>query len=289
MNWKKLLNMILFPHFIILIILLPVSIASLVYSFCFQVKYEILAYASYVISAYTLTIWCCRIPDIIRIIKKLKENNKYIKRWFNDIHLRVNVSLYGGFIWNIAYALLQIGLGFTHKSFWFFSLATYYLLLAIMRFFLAKHTSKFKPGECMKNELKKYRNCGIVFFLMNVALSFMIFFMVYWNRTFNHSEITTIALAAYTFTSLTMAVINVIKYRKYDSPVYSASKIIGLAAACVSMLTLESTMLNTFNDGTMTDDVRQILLGVSGAVLSVFVISTAIYMINQSTKRLKKL
>lgn len=62
---------------------------------------------------------------------------------------------------------------------------------------------------------------------------------------------------------------------------------IGLAAACVSMLTLESTMLNTFNDGTMTDEARQILLGVSGAVLSVFVMSTAIYMINQSTKRLK--
>ena len=53
------------------------------------------------------------------------------------------------------------------------------------------------------------------------------------------------------------------------------------------MLTLESTMLNTFNDGTMTDEARQILLGVSGAVLSVFFVGIAIYMIIQSTKRLK--
>ena len=78
----------------------------------------------------------------------------------------------------------------------------------------------------MLQELKKYRACGIIFLIMNLTLALIIFFMVYWNRTFHHHEITTIALAAYTFTSLTFAIINIFKYRRLGSPVYSASKAI---------------------------------------------------------------
>jgi NADH:ubiquinone oxidoreductase subunit 6 (subunit J) len=178
-------------------------------------------------------------------------------------------------------------MGFWHRSFWFYSLAGYYLCLAVMRFFLARYTSGHKAGEKMREELLRYRLCGWIFLVMNLALSFMVFFMVYWNRTFNHHEITTIAMAAYTFTSFTMAIINIVKYRKYQSPVYSASKAISLAAACVSMLTLESTMLTTFGGETMDLTSRRIMLGVSGGVISAFIIAMASYMIMQSTKRLK--
>ena len=83
-----------------------------------------------------------------------------------------------------------------------------------------------------------------------------------------------------------MAIINMVKYRKYNSPVYSASKAISLAAASVSMLTLESTMLTTFGDGTDALT-RKIFLGATGGVISVFIIIMAIYMIVQSTKKLK--
>ena len=138
-------------------------------------------------------------------------------------------------------------------------------------------------------ELKKYRTCGIVFLIMNLALTLMIFFMVYWNRTFVHHEITTIAIAAYTFTSLTFAIINVIKYQKYQSPVYSASKAISLAAACVSMITLESTMLTTFGADTMDLFSKRIMLGASGGVISAFIIAMAIYMIVSSTKKIRLL
>ena len=146
-----------------------------------------------------------------------------------------------------------------------------------------------KEIEKMREELIKYRACGIVFLVMNLALTLIIFFMVYWNRTFEHHEITTIALAAYTFTSLTMAIMNVIKYRKYNSPVFSASKAISLAAGCVSMLTLESTMLTTFSDGTMTLTERRIMLGCTGAVICLFIVTMAVYMIVQSNKKLKEL
>lgn len=289
MDWKKLGKSLLFPHIAIMLILLPVAIVFLVYAMIFMGTDSIAAYISYVLAFYTLTVWCCKIPKLIRFFKIFKDKNKYARLWQDDARLRVNVSLYGSLMLNTAYAVFQLGLGFYHASFWYYSMAGYYISLAIMRFFLVQHTSRHKPGEKMQEELIKYRNCGIVFFVMNMALSVMIFFMVYWNRTFRHHEITTIAMAAYTFTSFTLAIINVVKYRKYNSPVFSASKAISLAAACVSMLTLESTMLTTFDDGTLDILGRQIMLGASGGVVSVFIVAMAVYMIVQSNKKVKLL
>ena len=287
MDLKKIGRALLFPHIAIMMILVPIAAVFLVYSMVFCETGSVIAIVSYVLAAYTLTVWCFRIPYLIRFFKTFKKENKYARRWQDDAGLRVNVSLYGTLIWNIAYALLQLGMGFWHHTFWFFSLAGYYISLAVMRFFLVRHTRKHKPGERMLDELIKYRACGIVFLVMNLALALIIFFMVYWNRTFHHHEITTIALAAYTFTSLAFAIVNTVKYRKYNSPVYSASKAISLAAACVSMLTLESTMLTTFGDGTMSLTERRILLGVSGGVISAGIIAMAIYMIVQGTKKIR--
>lgn len=285
---KKIGKSLLFPHIVIMIILLPIAIALLVYSMMFLSSETPIAIDSYVLSAYTLVIWCVRIPQLITAIKTLKKENKYIKTWVGDVRLRMNVSLYGSFIWNVAYAVFQLCLGLYHSSFWYYSMAAYYIFLAAMRFHLSRHTRKYETGEKLREEFVRYRNCGIVFLVMNLALSLLIFFMVYWNRTFIHHEITTIAMATYTFTTFILAIINLIKYRKYNSPVYSASKIINLVAACVSMLTLTSTMLTTFGeaDGILF---RKTMLGALGSVISLFTITIAIYMIIRANRSLKQL
>lgn len=289
MNFKKIAKALLYPHMAIMIILVPISVVLLVYSMVCLGSESAVSIISYVLSAYTLTIWCLKIPDLIRFFKNFKNSNKYALIWQNDARLRINVSLYGSLVCNVAYALLQLGLGFIHSTFWFFSLAGYYLSLAVVRFFLVGYTTKHKPGTNIKRELVKFRFCGIVFLVMNLAISLMIFFMVYWNRTFIHHEITTIAMAAYTFTAFTASIVNIVKYRKHNSPVYTASKAINLAAACVSMLTLESTMLTTFDDGSMSLLERKILLASSGGAISVFIIIMAVYMIIQANKKLKLL
>ena len=62
-----------------------------------------------------------------------------------------------------------------------------------------------------------------------------------------------------------------------------------MAAACVSMLTLESTMLTTFHDGSMSLASRRIMLVTTGAAVSVFVITMAMIMLIQSTKEIKEM
>lgn len=287
MDWKKIGKALLFPHIAIMIILLPIATVFLVYAMVLLGTESIAAIASYVLAFYTLLIWSFRVPELWKFFQHFKDENRYARRWRSDAHLRVNVSLYGGLLWNTAYGVFQLGLGFWHHTFWYFSLAGYYICLAVMRFFLVLHTRKNKAGAQMRSELIKYRRCGMVFLIMNLALSLIVFFMVYWNRTFVHHEITTIAMAAYTFTTLTTAIINVVRYRKYQSPVYSASKAIGLAAALVSLLTLESTMLTTFGEETMTLTGRRILLGATGGAICLFIIIMACYMILQSNQKLR--
>ena len=288
MDLKKLGKALLFPHVAIMLLLLPAATVLLVGSMVFVGTDSVIAYISYALSAYTLTVWCFKLPTLIRFCKAFRKENKYARRWLEDPRLRVNVSLYGSFAWNALYGIFQLWLGFYHHTFWFYSLGAYYICLGVMRFFLARHTTRYAPGERMQAELRKYRACGIVFLVMNLALALIIFFMVYWGRTFEHHMITAIAMAAYTFTALTTAMINVIKYRKYNSPVFSASKAISLAAALVSMLTLESTMLTTFGDGTMTATAQKWMLGATGGAISVLIVATAIYMIVVGTKKLKQ-
>ena len=289
MDWKKLGKALLYPNTVLMILLVPIATALLVVSMVFVGTESAIAYVSYVLAAYTLTVWCMKIPDVIRFFKRFKEENKYAQKWLNDTRLRVNVSLYGSFVWNALYGVFQLWLGIYHHTFWFSSLGAYYICLGVMRFFLVRHTQKYAPGERMQTELIKYRACGWVFLVMNLALALIIFFMIYWNRTFQHHMITAIAMAAYTFTSFSMAIVNVVKYKKYNSPVFSASKAISFAAACVSMLTLTSTMLTTFSDGTMDVLTQKMMLGSVGAAVSGVVVTMAIYMIVQSTKKLKKI
>lgn len=286
---KKIGKALLFPHIAIMILLVPIATVFLVYSLVFLESESVISIVSYVISFYTLMVWCVQIPKVIAFFKNFKNRNKYIQIWTNDVGLRVRVSLYGSFAWNAAYAIFQLCLGLYHSSVWYYSLAAYYICLALMRFFLSKHTTKHKPGEQMKKEFTEYRTCGWIFLVINLALSAMVFLMIYQNRTAQHHKITTIALAAYTFTTLTTAIINTVKYRKYQSPVYSASKAISLAAACVSMITLTSTMLSSFNDGTTNPMFRVVMLAGLGGVVTVFITAMSIYMIVKANRQLKQL
>lgn len=287
MNWKKLGKHILLPPSGVLMLLLPVSVGLLLNTMTSLPETAPVRIASYVLAFYTLTIWCIRIPAIILRLRKLKNENRYILRWRTDPRLRTNVTLVGHVLWNGAYAALQLALGICHKSPWYFSLSAYYGALAIMRLFLVQHTLRYQPGEKKRQELRRYLACGWIFLLMNLALSGMLLYMIRENRTPVHHEITTIAMAAYTFASMSLAIVNVLRFRRYHSPAMSAAKAISLAAACVSMLTLENTMLTTFSSSDMAPQTKILFLGLSGCAVFAFIIAMALYMLVQGRKSLK--
>ena len=288
LDWKKIGLNLLYPHIAVIICLLPISVAFLVFSLIYLGTESFVAIISYLLAFYVLLVVCFRIPRIIKFFKTFKKENKYMQKWFSDVHLRINVSLYSALVWNIAFAIFQLGLGFYHKSFWFYSMFAYYVILGVMRFFLVKHTRKYKANEQAEIEMRKYIISGWLLIVMNLALAVIAFFMVYWNKTFYHNMITTIALAAFTFITFTFAIVNLVRYRKYKSPIYSATKSISLIAGSVSMLILETTMLTTF--GTAEGPLfSQIMLSLTSIAVIGFAITMAIIMIVKGNRKLKEL
>lgn len=283
MNWKKRIRRCLFPPIAVPLLLAPISAVLLILTFDRFGSSSAVAIGSYLLSFVTLILWCARLPHLVRAIRE----NRYVNRWKQDVRLRVKLSLYGSFCWNFAYAVFQLALGISHNSTWYYTMAVYYSLLAFMRFFLLRHTTRYTAGEDMRKEWSKYCICGSVLLMMNLALTTVIAYIVFWGKIFLHHEITTIAMATYTFTSFTFSIVGLIRYRKYNSPVYSAAKVIGLICACVSMLTLESTMLTTFETESNDPRFRMIMLGVTGVAVSLLTVSMAVYMIVKGSRNLR--
>ncbi len=281
----KIVKGLLFPPIAIALLLLPLATAALIYSMAVLGSQSPIAIASYVLCAYTLTIWCVRIPKVIGWVRRFRAESRFLQRWAGDLSLRVNTSLLLGCLWNLAYCVFQLCLGLYHHTFWYCSLAAYYFFLGIMRLTLVLYTRRHLPGEDQEAEWKRYRACGWVLLLMSLALALMVFFMVYWGRTFHHHQITTIAMAAYTFGSFTLAIINLVKNHKLGSPVLSASKAISLAAACVSMLTLTTTMLTAFADAEEAS-FHRLMLALVGIGVCAFVIIMAVYMLRRAARNL---
>jgi hypothetical protein len=286
-NWKKVAHVMIYPHTAVVFAITPLAILFLVYMLI-NGEGGIVSIASYVLSFYVLLVICFRVPAIIAFFKRLKQENIYLDRFLSDRELRARVSLYFALVINVAYAIFQLGLGLIHSSLWYYSLGGYYIILSLMRFFVVRHDRKAE-AERLLDRGRICKLVGILLLIMTLVLSGAILHMIVLDVTIVHHQITTIAMAAYTFTAFTVAIVNVVKYRKYNSPVFSASKTISLAAALVSMLTLESTMLTTFGNDTMTSIEQKWMLGATGGVISVLIVATAIYMIIVGTKKLKEL
>lgn len=284
---KQSLNRLLFPHIALVVLLVPVSAALLFYTFMEDALVPAAKYASYTLSAYALTILCARAPVLIRKVRTAKEENRYAVRYFSDAALRVKLSLYGTSGMNLLYALLQLALGIVNRSVWFYALAGYYFLLVVIRISLLYAARGIAPGEDRIREYHCCRLCGAALLFMDIALSVIAFYMVCQNRGFTYHSIATIAMAAYTFAAFTVAVVNVIRYRKYNSPILSAAKQISFASALVSMLSLETAMLNAFGDGD-NPSFRFTMTAATGAAVCVTVLGLAIHMLVRSTKKLKQ-
>lgn len=288
MNWKKIGKRMLHPHPLSIGLVLLAATALLLFGARAGEGGALLSGCSYALFFYLLVVISLRVPKIVRFGKRFKRENKYAARYVSDVRLRVNISLHVSLLFNSVYAVFQLGLGIWHRSIWFYAMAGYYFLLAGMRLLLAKYTRNYGPGERQTSEWRRYRMCGVVLLLITFALMVFILYFVWEIRVFKHHEITTIAMATYSFAYLILAIVNVIRYRSYGSPAYSAAKTISLVSALVSMLTLENTMLTVF-DRNCSAVFRQRMLGISGVAVIAAVQTIALYMIIHAGKQLRKI
>ena len=289
MQWKKLIKL-LYPPVWAIALLVPICAAVLIFIFVKGYEQHPAAYAAYVLSFYTLTtvvMRCIRVvPKHYRTAKNKVYSNPVGERLMTDMPFRTHVTLYGSLGVNLLYVAVNVISGVMYKSAWFYVLAFYYTILAVMRFLLVRFASRTGIGTSRFKELRRSRLCGYILLLINLFLSGAVLMILYQNKGYEYHGIIIYVMAAYTFYITAMAIKNLIKYRKLGSPVMSMAKIISMAAALVSMLSLETAMLSEFGSG-MTRENTQLFVILTGAGVSVVIVAMSVYSIVKNSREIK--
>lgn len=209
------------------------------------------------------------------------------EKFLSDIVFRTKVLLLFGLAVNLLYAAVQLVYGIVCRSIWSGALAVYYVLLAVMRFLLLKPEKKHEDKSAV-SELQKYRLCGIILLFMTPIFASILILIVHKNSGAVYSGFMIYLMAIYAFCYIVIAVVNLVKYRKYGNPMLSAAKAVNLTVALISILSLETAFLTRFA-GAENAFFRQVMMGTSCGAVCVFVLTMAIVMVVQGTNQLKLL
>ena len=207
-----------------------------------------------------------------------------LKKLKSDTLFRTRLFLLLSLIFNFGYAIFLFVVSRIYFSKWFFVMSIYYALLSVARIFLF---FEIQSNGFLRKKIWIMRVCGYFLLVLNLVVSTMVFLLIYTTPQATYHQIVVITQATYTFSALTIAIVNIVKSLKQNNHVYSCVKAISLISASVSMLTLTNTMLATFGgDNTL---LRNIILPIFSGVVAIFIIVCAVFMIQKANNDLKVL
>lgn len=278
-------------HWIPALLLVIVSAALLGYAFACPNANPVIAYAGYFISAYTLAVVCFRMPKIIKGMKKVLYSHAYSEKLLNDKKFRTEFFMYFSCGFSIVYAIFKFSAGVYYHSLWIGAVAVYYIIVSLMRFGLIKQYRNNLKRENDREQrilaLKSYRFCGVLMFVLNIAVSGLVVQLIWHEETYQYPGFLIYAFAAYSFYCIGMAVRNMAKHRKLETPVLAAAKMLSFACALMSILATQTAMLTQFGDGNTA--FARIMNAATGSVVCLLIFGLALWMVRRANKEIKKM
>ena len=216
-----------------------------------------------------------------------------IGRLRKDYDLRTVIFAVVSFCISASIAVFDLTFSLLGKSIWYGALAAYYFILAFLRgSILFRRRSAFKKGEKdferKRRDARSYYIAGWLLNVLILALSAAAFQMVRDNRAFEYAGLAIYAAAAYAFYKIVMAIVNLFRARATDDFTVRAIRNINFADALVSILALQTAMLQTFSDeGTAIN--APLFNAITGAAVCLTVFAIALHMIVKGKKRMAEL
>ncbi|MGN1320469.1 MAG: hypothetical protein ACI4U6_05060 [Acutalibacteraceae bacterium] len=294
---KLILRKLLFPPKVVLCTLPTVASVALIFIFVKGRQESVSAYIIYFMAAYSLVILITAIVKNFKQIKAIVTGSKpinkissydIVKRYKSDMIFRGSFSLYQGMAVNLIYAIFRIVTGIIYSSVWFISMAVYYLLLGGMKAYLIYCYNR-KKADSTVYEYNCYQKTAWMLLSLNIPMGGMIFLMIKTNSGFSYPGYIIYLSALYTFYIFGMSINNMVKYRKFESPILSAAKVLNFVSAMMSLLGLQTAMISQFS--TNGDTYRRLMNTITGSFVYGIVVIVALYMMLNSAikkKRLKK-
>lgn len=290
MDWKKIGKKLLFPPVWLMLLLSFASATALIVVFVRSLDETPLAYAVYVIAFYSLCVvsaFCIEVlPKRYRQIRQKIYATSLGNRYLTDAAFRTHISLYSSLCINLVYVGINIASFVLYRSMWFVVLASYYGILAVMRFLMVRYVRKNRIGDSLLGEWKRSRICAYILLTVNLTLSGAVLMILYQNKGYEYHGMLIYVMAMYTFYMTTHAIVDIFKYRRLGSPVMTTAKIVTLSAALVCMLSLETAMLSQFG-AEMAAREKQILIAATGGGVSIVVVAMSVLLIVRATKEIR--
>ena len=291
MDWKKIGRKILFPPLWLTVLLTAASAVLLSMVFLRGWEQRVIAYFIYVLAFYTLCIvtgFCVVVlPKQYKVIRRKIYENPFGNRYMTDRAFRTKISLFLSLVINLLYVLLNLWSWHVAGSWWFVVLAVYYVIMAVMRFLLVRYVHTNRIGSNILKEWKRARVCACILLLVNLSLSGAVLMILFRNRGYDYPGVLIYVMALYSFYSTAHAIVDIVKYRRYGSPVMSTAKIVSLSAALVSMLNLETAMFAQFG-GDMAAEHQNLMIMLTGAGISLTVVTLSVLLIVKATKVIRR-
>ena len=281
---KKIAYRILHPGVALSIMLSVISTAALVSIFLIKQEETIPAYIIYTLTFYSYTVFVISFPKLIASIKKTVSKNKFGNRYMTDVVFRMKISLYTSLFFNLIYAVFKLIAGIHYASFWYGADAIIYIVLSIARFLLVRQIRKEEQN--IEVEFRKYRSCGVLIFILNTAFIPVIYQIVKHGMGYSYPGFLIYVVAAYTFYAITISIVNVVRYRKYNSPVYSAQRALNLTKALVAMFALQTAMFASFGVDIGLEQTMNLVFGI---LVCCAIFAIAVMMVVKSIHELKKI
>ena len=158
--------------------------------------------------------------------------------------LNLAKSPYTSLAINFAYALGNCMVGFLTHSWWFITVGAYYMVLTVTRFSVLQIGRKADGNY--DTELFARRITGILLIVLSLCIVGVNILSALKERGTAFHEIIMIAIATYTFAKITIAIVGMVKAKHTPSPVLKTLRNISLADACVSVYTMQRSMLQSF-------------------------------------------
>lgn len=281
---KKFLHKLFFPNWVLGFFLFLFGFGLLIYVFACHLEGTPLSYVSYLLSTYSLILFCIWFYQACRFSTDWVKETKLYQFYEKNLSKIMKITLSFSTLFNIAYAIFNLIIGIYYRSYWFFTFAVYYFLLSFMRVSLLARTKELNQDGIL--EYRKLKRCGIVSLFLNVVFAGMVVLILHSNQTIVYAGSIIYVVALYDFYLISVAIYNAIRYRKANHPLILASKCINLTVAMISMLSLEVAMIERFGDDTSF----KIIMTGSGGVAIVLINSIiALYMIVKSNRNIRKI
>lgn len=291
---KMILGRFLHPPKWVIYTIPAASFTALIFIFASNREESAVAYPIFLLSAYSLMILFAALPILARRFKQLKINlysrtklipkassTAFCAQYLNDQLFRHTISIYQGMTINFLYMLFRFITAVQYTSIWFFSIAVYYMVLCIIRSYLAFGYHR-REEKGLSYELRCYRRTAGMLFVLNIPMGGMIILMVQTDSGLNYPGYLIYLSALYTFYMMALSIVNLVKSRKMGSPILSAAKILNFISAMMSILGLQTAMIARFSSS--GEVYRKMMNAITGGVVFFIVIVTIVVMMIQSSK-----